>query len=189
LRQLEAFAAYLATHVAQLEAQVAQLQAKLGQNSSNSSRPPSSDGPQHKRALPRPPSQRKRGGQTGHSKHERLISPHDQLIDHKPSHCERCGTSLAGEDPHPFIDQVIELPEKLRQVTHHRRHTLDCPLYQARTTAPSVTETAYGFGLRIQAATAYFSGVGRLSKRSIASLFADLYDIPMALGSINVLDR
>lgn len=181
LRQLEAFAT-------QLAAQVTQLEAKLQQNSSNSSRPPSSDGPQHKRGLPRPPSQRRRGGQTGHSKHDRVILPPDQVVDHKPPHCGRCGTSLAGDDPDPSIDQVIELPEKLRWVTHHRRHTLDCPLCQARTTAAPVPEAANGFGPRIQAATAYFSGVGRLSKRTIALLFSDLYDIPMALGSVSKLE-
>lgn len=181
LRQLEAFAT-------QLAAQVAQLEAKLQQNSSNSSRPPSSDGPQHKRGVPRPPSPRRRGGQAGHSKHERVILPPDQVVDHRPSHCGCCGTSLAGDDPDPSIDQVIELPEQLRRVIHHRRHTLDCPLCQARTTAAPAPEAANGFGPRLQAAMAYFSGVGRLSKRSIRLLFSDLFDIPMALGSVSKLE-
>ena len=90
--------------------------------------------------------------------------------------------------PIPVIDQVIELPVVMRHVIHHRRHTLSCPGCRARTTAGAVPEAACGFGPRLQAATAYFSGVGRLGKRAIASLFADLFGIPIALGSVSNLE-
>lgn len=188
IRQLEALVAQLADQVLVLGDRVAQLEVRLGQNSSNSSRPPSSDGPQVKRGVPRQPSQRPRGGQKGHPKHERVILPPDEIIDHKPSRCERCETPLAGDDPEPMIDQVIELPVKLRHVIHHRRHTLACPRCQARTTAAPAPEAARGFGPRLQAAAAYFSGVGRLGKRPIRQLFADLHGIPISLGSISKLE-
>jgi transposase len=170
------------------EQRIAALEARLGQNSSNSSRPPSSDGPQLKRGVPRPPSQRPRGGQKGHPKHQRVMLPPDEIIDHKPSRCRRCDTSLDGDDPEPFVDQVIELPVKLRHVIHHRRHTLICPHCQALTTAAQAAETVCGFGPRLQAATAYLSGVGRLGKRPIRQLFADLHGIPISLGSISKLE-
>ena len=170
------------------EQRIAALEARLGQDSSNSSRPPSSDGPQLKRGVPRVPSGRRRGGQKGHPKHERVILPPDEIHDHKPSRCSRCDSPLAGDDPDPRIDQVIDLPVVMRHVIHHRRHTLSCPTCQARTTALAVPEAATGFGPRLQAATAYFSGVGRLSKRTITSLFADLFDIPIALGSVSKLE-
>jgi transposase len=170
------------------ERRIAALEARLGQDSSNSSRPPSSDGPQVKRGVPRPPSQRRRGGQKGHPKHERVILPPDEIIDHKPSRCDRCDSPLTGDDPDPIIDQVIELPVVMRQVIHHRRHTLICPGCQARTAAGAVPEAATGFGPRLQAAVAYLSGVGRLGKRAIASLFADLFGIPIALGSVSNLE-
>lgn len=170
------------------EARIAALEARLGQDSSNSSRPPSSDGPRVKRGVPRVPSGRRRGGQQGHPKHERVILPPDEVHDHKPSRCGRCDSPLAGDDPDPVIDQVIELPVVMRRVIHHRRHTLTCPGCRARTTAEAVPEAATGFGPKLQAATAYFSGVGRLGKRAIASLFDDLFDVPMALGSVSNLE-
>jgi transposase len=170
------------------EQRIAALEARLGQNSSNSSRPPSSDGPQLKRAVPRPPSQRPRGGQKGHTKHQRVILPPDEIIDHRPSRCGRCDTPLDGDDPDPLVDQVIELPLKLRHVVHHRRHTLVCPHCQTLTTAAQRPETACGFGPRLQAATAYLSGVGRLGKRPIRQLLADLHGIPISLGSISKLE-
>jgi transposase len=188
IRQLEAFAAQLSAQVTVLTTRVAQLEARLGQDSSNSSRPPSSDGPQVKRGVPRQPSLRPRGGQKGHRKHERVILPPDETIDHKPSRCEECGTSLAGDDPEPIIDQVIDLPVTMRHVIHHRRHTLTCPHCRALTTAAAVPAAAHGFGPRLQAATAYFSGVGRLSKRSTRQLFADVHGIPISLGGVSKLE-
>lgn len=170
------------------ERRIAALEARLNQNSSNSSRPPSTDGPRHKRGVPKPPSQRRRGGQKGHPKAERTILQPDEVIDHKPSQCHHCGTALVGEDPNPIIDQVIELPAKLCHVTHHRRHALDCPHCQARTTAAPVPEAAQGFGPRLQAAATYLSGFGRLGKRAVAAIFADLFGIPMATGSVSKIE-
>lgn len=178
----------LETRVAQLEARVVELETRLGQNSSNSSRPPSSDGPQVKPAPPQPPSGKTRGGQPGHSKHERVILPPDQVFDHKPTHCRRCAARLTGEDPQPIVDQVLDLPVKLRHVTHHRRHTLECPCCHAKTTAPVVPEATSGFGPQLTAVVAYLTGVGRLGKRAVRTLFADVCDLPISLGSVSKLE-
>lgn len=188
VRQLEIFAHQLSKQVVALTAGVAMLEAKLGQDSSNSSRPPSSDGPQVKRGVPRQPSQRRRGGQKGHTKHERVILPPDEVIDHKPQWCGHCNTPLVGNDPEPIIDQVVDLPLKMRHVIHHRRHTLACPCCQALTRVQTVPEAACGFGPKFQAAAASFSGVGRLGKRPIRPLFADLHGIPVSLGSVSNLE-
>lgn len=82
--------AVVAGGIVAFEARIAGLEARLNQNSSNSSRPPSSDGPQVKRGVPRPPSGRRRGGQKGRHKHERVILPPDEVVDHKPGRCEHC---------------------------------------------------------------------------------------------------
>jgi transposase len=171
-----------------LTARVAELEARLGQNSSNSSKPPSSDGPHGKPAPPKKPSGRKRGGQPGHPRHERVILPPDEVIDHKPTRCRRCAAALAGDDPDPTVEQVLELPATLRHVTHHRRHTLACPCCHADTTAPPVPEAATGFGPKLTAVAAYLTGVGRLGKRAVRTLFADVCDLPVSLGSVSKLE-
>ena len=56
----------LAQRVGALEAEVRELKARVGQNSTNSSRPPSSDPPQVQRRPGPRPSGRRAGGQPGH---------------------------------------------------------------------------------------------------------------------------
>jgi len=177
--------ARLEARVAHLEGQVADLTARLNQDSSNSSKPPSSDGPHVKPAPPKSPSGKRRGGQPGHPRHGRVILPPDEVIDHKPTRCRGCHAALTGDDPEPVLDQVIELPARLRHVTHHRRHTLPCPSCDALTTAPAVPAAATGFGPKLTAVTAYLSGVGRLGKRAVRALFADVFDIPVSLGAVS----
>lgn len=189
IEQLHGVIDHLYSVIETHEARIAELEARLRQTSRNSSQPPSSDGPHVKPAPPRPPSGRKRGGQPGHAKRERTILPPDEVHDHKPLQCHRCDTALRGDDPDPVLDQVIELPVKLRHVIHHRRHTLTCPGCSQATTASSVPEAASGFGPRVQATVAYLAGVGRLGKRAIRQFFADLCDIPLSLGMVSKLER
>jgi transposase len=182
------FIAAQADAIQQLQARIAALEARLGQNSTNSSRPPSSDPPHTKPAPPKPPSGRKRGGQPGHPHHERVILPPDQTFDHKPSHCSQCRHTLAGDDPDPIIEQVVDLPAKLRHVVHHRRHALTCPQCQATTTAAPVPAAATGYGAKVQAAAAYLAVAGRLGKRAVRQFFDDVCGIPISLGTVSHLE-
>src|SRR5213596_3310251 len=65
--------------ISQLEARVHDLEARLKLNSTNSSKPPSSDPIGLKRKPPAPPSQRHRGGQPGHPKAFRPLVPPEKL--------------------------------------------------------------------------------------------------------------
>jgi len=117
-----------------------------------------------------------------------VILPADEVIDPKPSRCGRCEAILEGDDPEPIVDQVIDLPVVMRRVVHHRRHRLTCSGCGAATIAADVPEARIGFGPRLQAAVAYLGGVGRLGKRPIRALLADLCGIPIALGSVSRLE-
>lgn len=183
---IAAVVAGLEARVEQLHNRVAELEAKLNQNSRNSSRPPASDGPHVKPAPPRTPSGKKRGGQPGHPKHECVILPPDDVVDHRPDRCHRCRHPLAGDDPHPELVQVLELPATMRHVVHHRRHTLACPHCRAATTAPPVAVER--FGPRLQAAVALLGGVGRMGKRTIRTVVHDVCGLPISLGAVSDLE-
>src|SRR5262245_41256794 len=108
----EAQAAVLAL-LRSLEQRITALEERLNTNSTNSSKPPSSDSPSVKRRPPTPPSGKKRGWQPGHLRRVRALVPSDQLlhvIPCKPPHCRKCGHELQGNDPEPLCHQVAELP-------------------------------------------------------------------------------
>ena len=87
-----------------LQREVAELKARLNQNSSNSSKPPSFDPPSVKRAPPKRPTSKKRGGQQGHKPHRRDLVPPEKVnesFDIKPETCRCSDAALLGDDPEP----------------------------------------------------------------------------------------
>ena len=108
----DAQAAILAL-VQTFEQRIAALEARLNQNSSNSSRPPSTEPLHAKRQPPRPASRKRRGGQAGHERHTRELVPAEQLtgsVEIKPHRCTGCGHALDGHDPEPIRHQVADSP-------------------------------------------------------------------------------
>src|SRR5262249_36719113 len=113
--------------VQQLEQRIAELEERLGSNSTNSSKPPSSDGPEVKRAPPKERGKRRSGGQPGHPRATRPLLEPTQTFACKPDACRRCGAALSGEDPQPLRHQVLELPEVRPVVLEYQLHRLACP--------------------------------------------------------------
>jgi transposase len=179
--------------IAALEATVRDLQARLQLNSTNSSKPPSSDPIGLKRKPPSPPSRRKRGGQPGHRKAFRPLVPPEKLRssqDCKPSTCRRCGHALSGEDPNPLIHQVAELPKIEPIVDEYRLHRLACPDCGETTCGPLPAGVpAVSFGPYLQAVLATLAGAYRLSKRQIQQLVSDLFGLAISTGMISKLER
>src|ERR671933_257842 len=76
-----------------LQQRVRELEAHLGQNSSNSSRPPSTDLPQARPRQKAPATGRKRGGQPGHRGAYRALLPveqADEVVVVVPEVCRHC---------------------------------------------------------------------------------------------------
>src|ERR1700675_2784574 len=113
--ELIALIAAQAAEIAALKARIVELERRLGLNSSNSGKPPSSDGlkkPARVKSL-RERSSKKPGGQKGHKGETlRQVTDPDQVVDHYPSACAMCGVGL---DPEISVGhsarQVFDLPE------------------------------------------------------------------------------
>lgn len=176
-----------------LQQQVAQLTERLNQNSTNSSRPPSSDPPHVKRRPPTPATGRKRGGQPGHARQQRPLVPPEQIkqtIPVKPSACRQCGQALSGEDPQPRGHQIAEIPPVQAEVTEYRLHRLTCTACGTRTCAPLPAGVPTGaFGPRLQAVLAILAGGYRLGKRPIRQLAHDLFGLSISTGMVTKLER
>ena len=149
-----------------LQKQVNELLQRLNQNSTNSSKPPSSDPPTLKRSPPKLPSNNKAGGQPGHAKVQRALVDHPDFIhDCKPTVCRHCQQSLHGDDPQPLRHQVWDVPPVRPIVTEYRRHRLPCPRCGLTTcgSAPAGQD-----GPRLKSACVLLTGAYRLSKTKAA---------------------
>ena len=179
--------------VQSFEQRVAALEARLNQNSSNSSKPPSTEPLHVKRQPPRPTSKKRRGGQVGHQRQTRELVPPERLtssLDLKPHACSGCGHRLDGQDAEPARHQVAELPEIRPEVIEYRLHRLTCPGCGAATRAKLPADVPRGaFGPRLQAWAGLLSGAYRLSKRQVQRLFADLLGLSISTGMIAKLQR
>ena len=170
-----------------LLARIEELERRLGMNPQNSSLPPSSEHPHAKQPTPpRKPSGRKRGGQQGHTKHERTLVPPEQVtetIPLKPPSCRRCGGALRGSDPEPLRHQVFELPEIKPIITEYQRHRLRCRCCGISTTAALPEGVPPGqTGPRLVAFTALLMACFRQSKRRTALFLEALCHIPCSTG-------
>jgi transposase len=168
------------------------LQEQLRQTSRNSSRPPSSDPPLPQRPH-RPRGQRRRGGQPGHPGSTRTLIPVeevDEVVVIKPAQCTHCQAPLSGDDPQPWRHQVIELPPIKPVVTEYQWHQLACPACGETTRAPwpaGVPSRTYG--ARVQATVALCTGAYRLSKRTTQQVMAEVFGVPMSVGTISPLEQ
>ena len=185
--------ACFAAVIGRLEQRIADLEARLNQNSTNSSRPPSTDPPGLKPKPPTPTGRPKRGGQPGHPKADRAMVPPEKLASVtpcKPPACRRCHRPLQGEDPDPLIHQVAEWPVVEPVVRESRRHRLRCPGCGETTCGvlpPGVPADA--FGPRLQATLSLLADAYRLSKRPVQQLAKDLIGLRIAVGMVAKLER
>jgi transposase len=113
---------------------VAELERQLGSDSSNSSRPPSSDAPWGKKPAKKRSSRtrsgRKPGKQPGASSSSRsLIDDPDERLEIRPDRCRRCDTSLDGAEEHGRQRrQIVDIqPAPPPKVTEYQRISTVCP--------------------------------------------------------------
>jgi transposase len=174
--EVQAVIRYLLAEIDRLNGQISKLTPQ------NSSLPPSTQHPHAKPPRPKRKSERKRGGQEGHPKHERTLVPTaecDEVVDLYPEACRRCSTELHGEDDNPLRHQVWELPEIKPHITEYRRHRLMCACCGETTCAvlPAGVPTGQS-GPRLVAFTGLLMGHFRQSKRRAALFLQDLLGFP-----------
>ncbi|MCK5806533.1 MAG: IS66 family transposase, partial [Lentisphaeria bacterium] len=187
----------LVVMVRDLEAENDELKLQLGMDSTNSSKPPSSDslaarGKRELKGKRGGARKRKPGGQPGHKGHHRkLLDPEevDEIQTLVPGQCEHCGTNLTGDDPNPIRHQVWEIPNIKPRVTEYQMASLPCSCCGKSTRASLPASVPAGnFGLRTMVVIAYLTGAYRMSKRGVQELLQTLFDIPIAVGSISAIE-
>jgi transposase len=184
-REIEELLASKDRRIAELEALVAELLRRLGLDSTNSSKPPSSDGLKKKPRAPRSlrgRSGKKSGGQEGHAGDTlRQVANPDLVVPHEACVCEHCCSPLDPKAPIAVEKrQVFDLPERLLLVTEHRASAYRCERCRRVTKAafpPSVVSPAQ-YGERFKAAAVYMNVQQMIPEDRTAQALSDMFGAP-----------
>ncbi|MGV1009486.1 MAG: IS66 family transposase [Dermatophilaceae bacterium] len=164
--------------IASLQARIVELERRLGQNSKNSSRPPSGD------RMERSPSraaQRKAGRKPGKqpggpgSTLRRTDAP-DAVVEHVPTQCLGCG---AGLDQAPVVKtrarQVVDIPEVSASVTEHQIVSCRCACgHVTDGQAPAGVSAPVQYGPNLRALAAYLVVYQHVPVERAAELIGDV---------------
>ena len=170
-----------------LRAEIAELRARLGQNSSNSSKPPSSDGYAKPTRQQQRSTKRKAGKQKGApGANLSQVSNPDEILVHDPDHCESCGESLTGaEIIDEEIRQVFDLPERKVIVREHRARKRRCACRsQTKAAFPAEATNVTCYGPRVRALSVYLVCGHHLPFERAAAVMSDICGLSISVGSV-----
>jgi transposase len=165
-----------------LAERIQKLEDQLAKDSSNSGKPPSSDG--YDQPAPRPKSLRKRsrrksGGQPGHPGETlKAVEKPDFIKVHRVQECQHCGQSLQrrkaiGHEKR----QVFDLPKVQIEVTEHRAEikTCSCCGKETRATFPREISKAVQYGTEIKAQMVYLNTEQHIPLERTCDLLDEFY--------------
>jgi transposase len=181
----------------QINALIAKV-AALQKNSSNSSKPPSSDmpsAPDRKHNNSRKPTDKKSGGQPGHLGHtrDRVDNP-DKVVRCAPKSCKDCGERLSKKsDKIIASSQVADIPKIVITVTEYRLISRVCSKGHI-----TVGSLPYGItpggsmqlGSNANSLFAYMSVVLLIPYKKLQQACSDLFNLSLSQATIaNKLEK
>lgn len=162
------------------------LRSQLGQNSTNSHKPPASDGLTKQPAIPRLKGG-KTGGQLGHDgKTLNMSSQIDTIVTHKPNACKGCGALLTNQ---LFTlcekRQVFEIPEPKLIVTQHEQYHCQCTCgCKNWGVFPPSVNAPIQYGNNARTFASLLNQQYLLPLNQVSSIFHDLYGQPINESTI-----
>lgn len=180
--------------ISDMEARIRHLEGLLKQNSSNSSRPPSSDGPKKEtsgKGNKGKGGKRSAGGQKGHTGSTlKMVAAEEvaKVENYYPSACEQCGEDLRGKEAqHYDRRQVFDIPPIEMEVTEHRAHWKQCSCCAHRTQGAFPEEATNNavYGSNIRAFASYLMVYQILPYGRAAELLSDFIGSGPGVGTLD----
>ena len=167
---------------AALRVENAELRRRLDLDSSNSSKPPSSDGLTKKPRIPgslRGRSGKTSGGQAGHKGDTlRQVDQPDRVVRHEARACLHCLAGLTASMQRGVERrQVFDLPERMIEVTEHQASVYCCAACGGETKAefPAGVASPAQYGERVRAAAVYLNVHQLIPEDRAAEAMNDLF--------------
>ncbi len=170
----------LEKQVATQAATIQKLRDEIAKNSSNSSKPPSSDGLK----KPQPRSLRKKGhrplgGQPGHKGNTlKMVDEPDEVVLHPVTSCPHCQTELSDMEPVGYEKrQLFDVPPIRLEVTEHQAEVKQCPGcgQQVKGMFPTYITQPTQYGPRLKAQASYLNNYHFIPLERTEELLTDFY--------------
>jgi transposase len=188
--KLEKYVVKLLDEKQQLEQRLYKLEVVANKNSSNSSKPPSSDSP-YKKRYPSNNNQKhgKAGAKVGHQGHRQQLMEPTEVIPVYPDECDCGGKEFANQQPF-YTHQEIELPEIQMDIVHFVLHEGDCVACGKKVKATVPQQHRTGYGPRLSALIGETAGIQGNSRTTVKIFCQSFLKFDISLGAIQkVVDR
>ena len=169
------------------------LEARLSKNSSNSSKPPSSDyHPPRKPKSLRKGTNKKAGGQKGHKGKTLALSQHpNKTHRNKVSNCDKCHHTLSGVEAEIEKRQVYDIPKITIEITEYQIERKTCPscAHQTLGQFPQGVTHKTQYGKNIQGLSVYMNQYQMVPFKRIKEFFADVFGHNINEGSLVTMNK
>ena len=187
--------AELRAQIEVLTGKIAELEKRLSKDSSNSSKPPSSD--RFKKPRPESPNRAARraegrnpGKQPGaDGKHLAQVADPDETWLHTPGCCDGCGGDLA-DAPVDGVEvrQVFDLPDRRLHSVEHRAETRRCGCgTKTKAGFPADARSYASYGPKLRAVALYLLAYQHLPFERCQATLRDLFAVDVSTGFLDSL--
>ena len=173
----------------EFDARLKRLEEIIGMNSTNSSKPPSTDNKLTKTKKPSTTSsKKKRGAQVGHKgKSLKIVATPDTVKVLLPTNCSCCDSSLKNSNSSKYEKrQLFDLPDVKMQITEYQAHSIKCKKCNTLNKAkfPDNIKATTQYGDNLKSFISYLNCYQMLPYERITETIQDLTSHKISTGTI-----